>query len=133
MLTCHRITVLIAVKGKFLHSARLLKALYAFLPSRPVQLDTISTYLGSIQQYAKINAQRLLVHISSISFDSQLSLRARHQNVVIFDTKMSMVSHVKYVCCISYYHLRNIASIRSCLTQKAAVRLEYSLVISKID
>ena len=52
---------------------------------------------------------------------------------VIFDPEMSMVSHVKHVCCISYYHLRNIASIRSCLTQKAAVRLVYSLVISRID
>ena len=52
---------------------------------------------------------------------------------VIFDTEMSMVNHVKHVCCISYYHLRNIASIRSCLTHKAAVRLVYSLVISRID
>ena len=52
---------------------------------------------------------------------------------VIFDTEMSMVSHVKHVCSISYYHLRNIASIRSCLIQKAAVRLVYSLVISRID
>ena len=47
---------------------------------------------------------------------------------VIFYIEMSMVSHVKHVCCISYYHLRNIASVRSCLTQKAAIRLVYSLV-----
>ena len=39
----------------------------------------------------------------------------------VFDSEMSMVSHVKYICRIGYYHLRNIASIRSCLTQKAAV------------
>ena len=52
---------------------------------------------------------------------------------VIFDTEMSMVSHVKHVCCTPYYHLRNIASIRPCLPQKAAVRLVYSLVISRID
>ena len=52
---------------------------------------------------------------------------------VIFDTEMSMVSHVKHVCCTPYYHLRKIASIRSCLTKKAAVRLAYSLVISRID
>ena len=32
---------------------------------------------------------------------------------VIFNTEMSMVSHVKHFCCTSYYHLRNIASIRS--------------------
>ena len=36
-------------------------------------------------------------------------------------------------CRIAYYHLRNIASIRSCLTQKAVVHLMYSLVISRID
>ena len=32
---------------------------------RPVQPDTISTSLGSIQPYATINARRLLVHIST--------------------------------------------------------------------
>ena len=52
---------------------------------------------------------------------------------VIFDTEMSMVSHIKHVSCTSYYHLRNSASIRSCLTQKAAVHPVYSLVISRID
>ena len=52
---------------------------------------------------------------------------------VIFDTNMSMVTHVKHACCTSHYHLRNIASIRSCLTQKAAVRLVNYLVISRTD
>ena len=52
---------------------------------------------------------------------------------VIFDQEMSTVSHVKHVCCTSYYHLKNIASIRSCLTQKTAVRFVYYLVISRID
>ena len=33
---------------------------------------------------------------------------------VIYDTEMSMVSHVKHVCCTSHYHPRNNASIRSC-------------------
>ena len=43
---------------------------------------------------------------------------------------MSTVSYVKQVCCTSYYHIKNIASIRSCLTQKAAVSVLYYLVIS---
>ena len=51
----------------------------------------------------------------------------------VFDSEMSMVGHVKYTCRIAYFHLRNFASIRSCLTQKAAVRLIHSLVISSID
>ena len=36
-----------------------------YFPVRPVQSNTISTSLGSIQPYAAINAQRLLVHIST--------------------------------------------------------------------
>ena len=42
-----------------------------------------------------------------------------------------MIGHVKYICRIAYYRLRNID--RSCLTRKAAVRLIYSFVISTID
>ncbi|KAI0233890.1 hypothetical protein LSAT2_015879 [Lamellibrachia satsuma] len=37
----------------------------------------------------------------------------------VFDSEMSMVGHIKYTCRIAYFHLSNIASIRSCLTQKA--------------
>ncbi|KAI0227675.1 hypothetical protein LSAT2_021832 [Lamellibrachia satsuma] len=51
----------------------------------------------------------------------------------VFDSEMSMVSHVNYICRIAYYHLRNIASIRSCLTQKDVVRVMYSFVISSIN
>ena len=36
-----------------------------YLPDRPVHSDTISASLGSIQPYAKINARRPLVHIST--------------------------------------------------------------------
>ena len=58
---------------------------------------------------------------------SDCDTRSTGRNIgVIFDTEMSMVSHVKHVCCTSYYHLRNIASL-------ATVRLVYSLVISTID
>ena len=38
----------------------------------PVQSDTISTSLGSIQPYATVNAQRLLVHISTIVYSQVL-------------------------------------------------------------
>ena len=73
-------------------------------------------------------------HITVIKIgDCDLTPSPTGRNIgVIFDTEMSMVSHIKHVCCIAYYHLRirNIASIRSCLTQKAAVRLVYSHIIS---
>ena len=50
----------------------------------------------------------------------------------VFDSEMSMVGNVKYICRIAYYHVKNISLIRSCLTQKVAARLMYSLVISII-
>ena len=31
----------------------------------------------------------------------------------VFDSEMSMVGNVKYICRIAYYHVRNISSIRS--------------------
>ena len=43
-----------------------LKRFTLYFPIRPIQSDTISTYLGSIQPYAAINARRLLVYIYSM-------------------------------------------------------------------
>ena len=69
ILHCGRIShFLVKSKGKFLHSAvsnhqDCSKHFTLYFPDRPVQSDTISTSLGSIQPYATINARRLLVHI----------------------------------------------------------------------
>ena len=52
---------------------------------------------------------------------------------VVFDAEMSMASHVHQTCRVCYYHLKNIASIRSCLTAQAAIRLVYSMVVSRLD
>ena len=59
-------------KGKFLYSAvsnpqDCSKRFTHYFPDRPVQSNTISTSLGSIQPYATINARRLLVHIHHLS------------------------------------------------------------------
>ena len=43
-----------------------------YFPVRPVQSDTISTSLGSIQPYATINARMLLVHISTTVYSQIL-------------------------------------------------------------
>ena len=64
-------------KGKFLYSAvsnpqDCSKRFTHYFPGRPVQSNTISTSLGSIQPYATINAQRLLVHISTTVYSQVL-------------------------------------------------------------
>ena len=55
-------------KGKFLNSAvsnprDCSKRFTLYFPGSPVQSDSVSTSLGSIQPYTAINARRLLVHI----------------------------------------------------------------------
>ena len=64
-------------KGKFLDSAvskprDCSKRFTLYFPRRPVQSDTISTSLGSIQPYATTNARRLLVHISTTVYSQVL-------------------------------------------------------------
>ena len=43
-----------------------------YFPDRPVHSDTISASLGSIQPYATINAQRLLILISTTAYSQVL-------------------------------------------------------------
>ena len=52
---------------------------------------------------------------------------------VVFDAEMSMACHVHQTCRVCYYHLKNVASIRSCLTEQAAICLVHSLVVSRLD
>ena len=52
---------------------------------------------------------------------------------VVSDAEMSMAPHVHQPCRVCYYHLKNIAYIRSCLTEQGAIRLVHSLVVSILD
>ena len=44
-----------------------------------------------------------------------------------------MACHVHQTCRVCYYHLKNVASIRPCLTEQAAIRLVHALVVSRLD
>ena len=46
---------------------------------------------------------------------------------------MSMACHVHQTCRVCYYHLKNVASIRSCVTEQTTIRLVHSLVVSRLD
>ena len=61
-------------KDKFVYSAvsSPQERFTLYFPDRPVHSDTISSSPGSIQPYATINAQRLLVHISTTVYSQVL-------------------------------------------------------------
>uniref|UniRef100_A0A8C6LDP4 Reverse transcriptase domain-containing protein n=1 Tax=Nothobranchius furzeri TaxID=105023 RepID=A0A8C6LDP4_NOTFU len=52
---------------------------------------------------------------------------------VIFDQDMSFKSQVKQVCRISFFHLRNIAKIRSILSRSDAEKLVHAFITSRLD
>ena len=52
---------------------------------------------------------------------------------VIFDSNMSMVSHVNNVCRNAFYHLRNIGKIRQFLDQTIAEHLIHAFVTTRLD
>ena len=46
---------------------------------------------------------------------------------------MSLEQHVQNVCKTAFYHIRNIAKIRNCLTQKDNEALVHAFISSKLD
>jgi hypothetical protein len=52
---------------------------------------------------------------------------------VMFDSKLSMKSHVNKVCQVTYYELRKISTIRHYLSQQATKTLVTTLILSRLD
>lgn len=52
---------------------------------------------------------------------------------VTFDQTLNMKEHIKKTCCAAYCHLRNIASIRRCLSEEATIKLIQAFVMSRLD
>ena len=50
-----------------------------------------------------------------------------------FDEHMTMEQGIKQICASAYFHLRNIAAIRTSLTEEATTQLVHSFVTSRLD
>jgi hypothetical protein len=78
---------------------------------------------------------RAHVHADSLRVgDTSIAPSASARNLgVIFDAEMNLQGHIRKVCQVSYMHLRNIASIRPALTDKAAECLIHAFITSRLD
>ena len=74
-----------------------------------------------------------LTSISACDEEIDLSSKARHINGVIFDTSMSMETHIAAMCKSAFYHLRNISRIRKYLSFRTAEMLVHAFVSSRLD
>ena len=73
--------------------------------------------------------------------DQELTVGSQHIPIsplarnlgVVFDCNMRMDKHVTNVCKSANFHLRNIGSIRSVLSESAAAQLVHALITSRLD
>ena len=56
-----------------------------------------------------------------------------HNLGVYLDSKLSFEAHIKHDTKVSFFHLRNIARIRHCLSQPGAERLIHAFISSRLD
>ena len=87
-------------------------------------------------EFLLISSSRSSVHLDRqlTIGSSTISLSSSCRNLgVMFDEHMKMDSQVNNICKNMLFHLRNISSIRSTLSDSAAAQLIHSLVTSRLD
>ena len=95
-----------------------------------VKLKTELLLIGTSQQ-----RNLKLSDVTSISLGNttiQVSTSARNLGF-IFDSDMSLTSHVNLVCKSSHFHIRDIRRIQNLIPPSVAITLANSLVSSRLD
>ena len=100
------------------------------------------------QNFLKLNSDKTEViligiwqHLAKLQdFQAELSLTMGDTSVlpvdkarnlgVIFDSNLNLEAHINNICCVSYFHIRNIGQIRSYLSQADIETLVHALISS---
>ena len=118
-------------------------------PDEPCALDPLVTCLTSIkcwmsENFLKLNEEKTEVLIVG-SNEQRESIISRLGNLnvengtavknlgVIIDAELKFDTHIKHVTKIAFYHLRNIARIRTFLSLDDATTLIHAFVFSRLD
>ena len=101
--------------------------------SRRLQMNSDKTeivWLGSRAQLAK-----LAVHDCSLRIGSETVQPASAVRVlgVLFDSELTMKSHIARIASACFYHLRRLRQIRRRVGEDVAVRLVLALITSRLD
>ncbi|XP_070409963.1 uncharacterized protein [Nothobranchius furzeri] len=121
-------------------------------PDEPNRLGTLQACLEDIKNWMTLNflllnqdktevlifgpeiqKRKLLSQSPDLNGITLISENKVRNLGVIFDQDMSFKSQVKQVCRISFFHLRNIAKIRSILSKSDAEKLVHAFITSRLD
>ena len=95
-----------------------------------LKLNRNKTELLVIGPKHKVNPPIKGIHVAGEYIE--VSNNARNIGV-IFDSHVNLEKHVMNTCRTAFYHLRNIAKIRNCLSQDNAETLVHAFISSKLD
>ena len=95
-----------------------------------LKLNRDKTELLVIGPKHKVNPPIKGIHVAGEYIE--VSNNARNISV-IFDSHVNLEKHVMNTCKTAFYHLRNIAKIRNCLSQDNAETLVHAFISSKLD
>ena len=95
-----------------------------------LKLNRDKTELLVIGPKHKVNPPIKGIHVAGEYIE--VSNNARNIGV-IFDSHVNLEKHVINTCRTTFYHLRNIAKIRNCLSQDNAETLVHTFISSKSD
>uniref|UniRef100_A0A8C6L025 Reverse transcriptase domain-containing protein n=1 Tax=Nothobranchius furzeri TaxID=105023 RepID=A0A8C6L025_NOTFU len=121
-------------------------------PDEPNRLGTLQACLEDIKHWMTLNflllnqdktevlifgpeiqKRKLLSQSPDLNGITLISENKVRNLGVIFDQDMPFKSQVKQVCRISFFHLRNIARIRSILSRSDAEKLVHAFITSRLD
>ena len=84
--------------------------------------------IGSRQQLSKVTIPHINIG------DSEVTAVTKARNLgVIFDSSMTLNSHISSIARSTTFHIRNIGKVRKYLTQKATEQIVHSVVVSRLD
>ena len=115
--------------------ARLLACIGAidkWMGSNKLKLNADKTqviWLGTRQQLVKIDNTPIILHDGTVIHPST---QVRTLGVIL-DNELTMLPHANSVVRGCFYHLRQLRSIRSSLTDSAAKTIVHALISSRID
>ena len=102
----------------------------AWMLANMLKLNRDKTELLVIGPKHKVNPPIKGIHVAGEYIE--VSNNARNIGV-IFDSHVNLEKHVMNTCKTAFYHLRNIAKIRNCLSQDNAETLVHAFISSKLD
>ena len=102
----------------------------AWMLANMLKLNRDKTELLVIGPKRKVNPPIKGIYVAGDYIEASSSAR----NIgVIFDSHVNLEKHVTNTCKMAFYHLRNIARIRNCLSEDDAEILVHAFISSRLD